>query len=223
MELKDIRAFFDANKEKDDVKAYLSELGKPSKEALIEFAKKQDNLEGLVPELDRRVSKAVEEFKTKGMQKEIEKAVEKAKQETERELKAKHKIIDDPALLEVEKLRKELESERSEKQKEKLRAKIREKLPEELRDFSDHFIGQDEERTEMVLSNFAKQLDAYGNKLVDAKIKGGKYTPGGNNNSDKTPPSGKVWTREEISRMTPEEYKTHSKEIMDSMSKGGIK
>ena len=221
MELKDIKAFLKANGDNDDVKAYLGELSKPSKEHLVEFAGKPEGLEALQSVFDRERTRAIDGFKQKGMLTEIEKATAKAIADAERAIKEKHKINDDPAIVEVEKLRKELESERNEKKREKLRAKVREKLPEELRDIlSDRLLGDDEERTDMILKDFAEKLEAHTNKIVDVKLKGGKYTP--NKGSDSTPP-GKKWSREEIAKLSPEEYEKHRGEIMQTMTAGGIR
>lgn len=220
MDWQQVKAFLDSSKDSAEVKAYLAENAKPTKEQLVEMAGKPEGLEALQSVLDRERTKAIDGFKTKGMVAEIEKATAKAVADAEKELKAKHKIHDDPALVEVEKLRKELEQERGEKAKEKLRAKIREAFPEELRDFADHFIGPDEERTGIVVENFKKSLDAYGQKIVEGKVKGGQYNPGGKGNNNGAP--GKIYTREEIANIAknPQQWDQHREAILQQTTGG---
>lgn len=221
MELKEVKAFFEANKDNAEVKSYLSELGKPSKEALVDFAGKPEGLEALQSVFDRERTKAISGFKEKGMQSLLDEERKKVAEETEKKLKKEYKIDEDPAMKRIRELEEKLATEQNEKKREKIMAQIREKLPEEMRDIlAARLVDADEDRTRIVTEDFIKALDAYGKKVVEGKVKGGQYTPGKGQGGD----GGgiKHYTPEEIAQISkdPAQYAQHRDAIQKQLTGG---
>jgi len=218
--LEAVKGFIEANKDKAEVGELLGKYVKPTRDAFLEYAKAQENLEGLVPELDRRISKAVEEFKKKGMLSELDKARREAAEETEKRLKKDYKIEEDPAIKRIRELEELVKSTEAEKKREKLTAKVREKVPEELRELlAERLLGEDEERTALIVDDFQKALDKYGQRVIDAKVKTGQFIPskGGSNDG-----GGQQFTPEQMKAISkdPVLYAQHRDAIQKQL-KGG--
>lgn len=151
--------------------------------------------------LDRERTKAVQTFEEKTVPARVEKMLAEKLLEKEKEWKKYHNIKDDPALIEVDKLREELRQARTEAQREKLMGIAKSKLPSELHGFAERFLDEDEERTNLRVESL---IDAYNksvDRVVEMTLKGGKNTPAkGNSNI-----SGKEITRESLKTMSDAE------------------
>jgi septum formation inhibitor MinC len=218
--LEAVKGFIEANKDKAEVGELLGKYVKPNRDAFLEYAKAQENLEGLVPELDRRISKAVEEFKKKGMLSELDKARREAEEAVEKRLKKEHGIEDDPAIKRARELEERVKQMEAEMKRKELTAKVRDKVPEELRDLlAERLIGEDAARTDLIVDDFVKALDKYGQRVIDAKVKTGQFIPGKGGSNDG---GGQQFTPEQMKAISkdPALYAQHRDAIQKQL-KGG--
>lgn len=157
MTIEEIKKFIEENKEDEGVKNLLKEYAvRPSKDELLQDPE-------IKSELDRRVSKAVENHDKEKVPELVQKRLQ---EELEKE--------DGPLKAEVKNIREELNSwkqkaEEAEKQrkrqeiKNKAQQKISEKgLPGDMIDF---LVTDDEESTEENLSRFEESISKYADKI----------------------------------------------------------
>lgn len=161
IKLEDIKKFLSDNKDKDDVKAYLGELSKPTVDGVKGFLDTEEGKKLLQPRLDSHFTKGLETWKTNNLENIIEDEVNKRNPKKT------------PEQIELEKLRREIEDERKSRTRQELVNKAlkvaKEKsLPDGIIDF---FIADDEETT---LSNLTKLEEDYSKAVqsaVEAKFK----------------------------------------------------
>lgn len=165
MDVKEIKEFFDKNKDIEDVKTYLKELKTvTSKEAEV-YLETDDGKKLLQPKLDSHFSKSLETWKENNLAKEFEtkladeiairypeeteeqkriKALEKAKDETD--LKLANSELKNTAITFLNKA----------------------ELPLDL---TDYLIGKDEGKTVEKLTNFKNMMDAFQKKITEELYK----------------------------------------------------
>lgn len=182
MELKDIKAFLETNKEQEDVKAYLSELSKVTVEGVEQFIESDEGKRWLQPKLDKNFTKGLETWKNGNLQKIIDEAVAKANPEETPEQKQIREL--------TERLnQKEAQEKRQVLLNKGLLVADEKKLPKDLVEF---LIGEDERTTIANLEKLESIFDPYVTKQVEEKLKGGyKPTNNGtdtNNNLDDLSP-----------------------------------
>lgn len=185
MELKDVQAWLETNKDKEEVKNYMQGLSKITLDGIENFASTDEGKKWLSKHNDSFFSKSLETWKKNNLDEEVAKLY-----------KQKHPDADpkDTALKELQaKIEKmEQEGKRKELTNKALKVATEKKLPV---DIIDYFIGDSEENTTQNLDKFAKVFETQVNALVEEKIKSG-YKP----------PNGGSSTEVDISKMSMEEY-----------------
>lgn len=155
MNLEEVKKFFEENKEDEAVKGYLEELQTVSADKVEGFLKTYEGKKLLQPILDKNFNKGLETWKTNNLEKLIDDEVKK------------RNPGQTPEQLEIEKLKKQIEDEKSARTREALVNKAlkvsKEKnLPDGIVDF---FIGPDEETT---LSNLDHLETVFNKAVTDA-------------------------------------------------------
>lgn len=218
----------------NDIKAWLKDNDKESKELFKDhilksdvkkFVESDEGWELVKSFFDSKVSKAVDTFKNDKVPSLIEKAIADKKPELEREFRALHKIPKDenPEIRELREKMQAFEKEaiqaKAEKAKlEKITA-ISKKLSDyQLNDFAEMFLDEDVEKTTARADKFIENLENVLKTKIEAVIGEGKYKPG--MSGTKTTPA--KWTRDEIKKLSPEEYEKHRDEINNAFKKGEI-
>ena len=177
MDLEDVKKFFDENKEDEAVKGYLEELSAVSADKVEGFLKTYEGKKLLQPILDKNFNKGLETWKTNNLENLVDDEVKKRNPDKT------------PEQLEIEKLKKEIESEKNARTRETLVNKAlkvaKEKgLPDGIVDF---FVGADEESTLSNLSNLEEVFNSAVTQAVDLKFKESGRNPetgiSGNNNN----------------------------------------
>lgn len=161
MNLEEIKAYLESNKDQDDVKAFLGELSAVSQEKVKGYLQTEEGRRLIQPELDRYHAKSLESWKQNNLESIVEEELRKRNPEKS------------PAELEVEKLRKEIEDERKARTRASLKNKALEVasekgLPKEVLDF---FVADDEETTMANLSTFEEAVKSAIQAGVDARFK----------------------------------------------------
>lgn len=147
MNLEEIKAFFNENKDNEEVKAFLTELKTPSLDDIKRFAIENDDIKTwLQSEKDRHFTKGLETWKEKTLPSVLEEEIKKRYPEETEEQR------------QIRELKQKIEQMEREKMRESLRAKakdfaVEKKLPAHLVDF---FIADDEEKTQGNLEYFEK-------------------------------------------------------------------
>lgn len=161
MNLEEIKKFFEENKGDEAVKAYLDELGAVSADKVEGFLKTYEGKKLLQPILDKNFNKGLETWKTNNLEKLIDDEVKK------------RNPGQTPEQLEIEKLKKQIEDEKSARTREALVNKAlkvsKEKnLPDGIVDF---FIGPDEDVTLANLTKFEEEFNKAVTDAVNVKFK----------------------------------------------------
>lgn len=161
MNLEEIKAYLESNKDQDDVKAFLGELSAVSPEKVKGYLQTEEGRRLIQPELDRYHAKSLESWKQNNLESIVQEELRKRNPEKS------------PAELEVEKLRKEIEDERKARTRASLKNKALEVasekgLPKEVLDF---FVADDEETTMENLSTFEEAVQSAIQAGVDARFK----------------------------------------------------
>ncbi|MCP1355082.1 DUF4355 domain-containing protein [Aneurinibacillus migulanus] len=161
MNLEEIKQFLNDNKDNPEVKTYLDELAKPTKEGVEGYLKTYEGQKVMQPHLDKHFTKGLETWKQNNLEKLIDEEVQKRNPQKT------------PEQIELEKLRKEIEDERKSRTRQELVNKAlkvaKEKnLPDGVIDF---FIADDEENTLKNLETLEKVYSEAVQKAVDSKFK----------------------------------------------------
>ncbi|UDF17595.1 DUF4355 domain-containing protein [Bacillus pumilus] len=161
MNIEEIKQFLEQNKENEEVKAFVGELSAVSADKVKGFLETEEGKKVLQPRLDQHFTKGLETWKANNLEKIVEEEV------------SKRNPSKTPEQLEIEKLRKEMESERNARNREKLvntALKVADKkmLPKDVIDF---FIGENEESTIENLGKLEESFNAAVQAAVDAKFK----------------------------------------------------
>ncbi|SPR94864.1 DUF4355 domain-containing protein [Bacillus altitudinis] len=161
MNIEEIKQFLEQNKENEEVKAFVGELSAVSADKVKGFLETEEGKKFLQPRLDQHFTKGLETWKDNNLKKIVEEEV------------SKRNPSKTPEQLEIEKLRKDMESERNARNREKLvntALKVADKktLPKDVIDF---FIGENEESTIENLGKLEESFNAAVQAAVDAKFK----------------------------------------------------
>lgn len=161
MNIEEIKQFLEQNKENEEVKAFVGELSAVSADKVKGFLETEEGKKVLQPRLDQHFTKSLDTWKENNLEKIVEDEV------------SKRNPSKTPEQLEIEKLRKDMESERNARNREKLvntALKVADKktLPKDVIDF---FIGENEESTIENLGKLEESFNAAVQAAVDAKFK----------------------------------------------------
>ncbi|EIL83114.1 DUF4355 domain-containing protein [Bacillus altitudinis] len=161
MNIEEIKQFLEQNKENEEVKAFVGELSAVSADKVKGFLETEEGKKLLQPRLDQHFTKGLATWKDNNLEKIVEEEV------------SKRNPSKTPEQLEIEKLRKDMESERNARNREKLvntALKVADKktLPKDVIDF---FIGENEESTIENLGKLEESFNAAVQAAVDAKFK----------------------------------------------------
>ncbi|WP_144482331.1 DUF4355 domain-containing protein [Bacillus pumilus] len=161
MNIEEIKQFLEKNKENEEVKAFVGELSAVSADKVKGFLETEEGKKVLQPRLDQHFTKGLATWKENNLEKIVEDEV------------SKRNPSKTPEQLEIEKLRKDMESERNARNREKLvntALKVADKkmLPKDVIDF---FIGENEESTIENLGKLEESFNAAVQTAVDAKFK----------------------------------------------------
>ncbi|MDZ5711652.1 DUF4355 domain-containing protein [Jeotgalibacillus haloalkalitolerans] len=175
MNLEEVRAWLEANRNDSEVSAYLGELSTPTVEGVEGFLDTDAGRKLLQPRLDSNFTKGLNTWKDKNLDKLIEEEVKKRNPDKT------------PEQIELENLRKELEDQKNEAKREKLMSSaMKEASTKGLpTGFLDLFVTSDEETTLANLKRLEETYSADLQKAVDERFqKGGRKIPSGDPNED---------------------------------------
>jgi predicted RNase H-like nuclease (RuvC/YqgF family) len=203
MDWKEVKKFLDENKETKEVKDYFGEISK-------DLMKGKEFTDKITAERE----KAVNEFKSKGLNDIIKEKEKEFKDKHLKEFKETYKVEEpkDPAtaqaLKDIEELKKSLaEKDRLAKRLE-LKSKVLPKL-KGFEDFSDLLISEDEAQTTQTVEKFSTTIETYLKQRVEEALKKGSYTPPGSGNGDITPPGKEI----DLTGMSDEQVREYMKQV----------
>lgn len=183
MNLEKIKAWFEENKDQDDVKQYLEGLSAVSSDKVKGFLETDEGKQLIQPTLDKYHNKSLESWKTNNLEKLIEDEINK------------RNPTKTPAEIELEKLRKQFEDSEKARNREALKNKALEIAAEKglPQGVLDYFIGEDEETTLANLATFESEVNAAIQAGVEEKFKqnGRGLGVGGTGGNDKSGEYGK--------------------------------
>ncbi|MCY8663704.1 DUF4355 domain-containing protein [Bacillus haynesii] len=171
MNLEEVKQFLDANKENEDVKAYLEELSAVSADKVKGFLETDEGQKLIRPKLDQHFTKSLETWKANNLDELVDAKVKELYPEETEEQKR------------IRKLEQELEKRQREAKREKLMntaiSYASEKgLPTDL---VAYFLGDDEETTMSNLGALEEKYSTAVQQAVEDKFKenGRTVEPGG--------------------------------------------
>jgi len=210
MTFEEIKKLIQEGKE-DEARSHFEGLGQPTPEGVKEYLETEEGKKAIQPILDQYFNKGLETWKGNNLDKIKQQAADEAvknayPEETEEQKRLK-------------KLEQELDQERKQRNREVLKNKAvsqatEKGLPIEV---IDHFIGEDEDTTLENLSKFEQAMQ----KVVKSKVDG-VFKEGGHDPHKRDKQTG-VITREDISKMTPEEINQKWDVISKNMEDGNLK
>lgn len=171
MNLEKVKQFLEDNKDNEEVKLFLEELRRPTREDVEGFLETDEGRKLLQPRLDQYFTKGLNTWKEKNLEKLVEERVKELypeETEEQKRIRALEKKIE--------------EAERRERQKELLNKAIlaatEKGLPTDMVQF---FVSEDEETTLSNLNMFEEKYKAAVQKAVDEKFKanGTEFKEGG--------------------------------------------
>lgn len=167
MKLEEIKAYFETNKDTEEVKNYLAGLSKPTPEGVTAFLDTAEGKKLLQPKLDQHFTKGLETWKEKTLPSLLEEEIKKKfPAETEEQKR-------------LRKLEEELAKERQARVKSELINKAttlatQKGLPVDL---VSYFVGQDEDTTVGNLTALETTWQQAIEKAVEAKFKDNGRSP----------------------------------------------
>ncbi len=176
MDLQEIKAYFETNKDNVEVQNYLSELSKVTTEGVEQFVTTDEGKKWLGKHNDSFFTKGLESWKKNNLEKLISDEV------------AKRNPQETPEQKKIRELEERLNQKEAEEKKQTLLNKSlliadEKKLPKDILEF---FLGDTEESTVKNLESlegvFSKNVEA----LVNERLKSGNYTPPNGGNADET-------------------------------------
>jgi hypothetical protein len=201
VKLEQVKQLIEENQTKEEWKTYLQGLNPYSVEGIEQFI--QSNHEArswFDSSVDKRSAKSLETWKANHLESAVDAEIKKR-------FPAK-----DEKVIEVEKLRAEVEHMKLEKQRERLTSQAvkiasEKKLPLPLVDF---FIGADEEATTTNLAMLEQSLQLAIQQQVEQRLKGDGYTPPVNS-------TGRTFTLDAIKGMSPNEINQHWDQVKQAL------
>ncbi|KKB34637.1 DUF4355 domain-containing protein [Bacillus thermotolerans] len=161
MNIEEIKAFLESNKDQPEVAAYLEELSAVSADKVKGFLDTDEGKRLIQPILDKYHSKSLESWKANNLEKLVEAEI------------AKRNPQKSPAEIEVEKLRKEIEDERKARARQEIYNKAMKQATEKNLpvDLLDYFVSDDEEKTSENLSKLEEVFTKAVQTGVESKFK----------------------------------------------------
>jgi len=178
MELKDVKAFLETNKDNEEVKNYLSELSKVTSEGVENYILTEEGKKWLGRHQDSFFTKGLETWKKNNLKKIVDEEIKKRNPgETEEQKKIRE--------LEERLNQKEAAEKRQILLNKSLQIASEKKLPVEILDY---FLGEDEESTMKNIEKLETVLNKQIETAVNERLKNGDYTPpcGDKGNGDYT-------------------------------------
>lgn len=164
----EVQEYLTANGESDEVKNYLQGFKSVDLDGVKSFLESNEDGKGYLQSFtDSKVTKGIDSWKTNNLNKLVDAEL----------LKRNPKLT--PEQLEVENLRKEIETIKSEKTRAEMTAKYKDvlnekKIPSSLTSF---LLGNDEDVTSANITLFEDSMKSYIDAMVEDRIKQGSYTP----------------------------------------------
>jgi hypothetical protein len=183
MDLQELKAWLETNKDNAEVKAYLDSFKvQPTLEVFKSKLNDADFKSFLDSEKDKHLSKGIETFKSNNLSKLVDEEVKKRYPEK------------DAKDIQVEALRIELEKMKKENLMKEIKNQAilildEKKLPKEVLNF---IVSDDLEKTKTNIESFGNVFNPYIQIAVEERIKSGSYTPPKNNDSTTKNP----WSKE---------------------------
>lgn len=161
MNIEEIKAYLESNKDQEEVKTYVEELSAVSPEKVKGFLDTEDGKRILQPKLDQYHAKSLESWKTNNLGKLVDEEVKKRNPDKS------------PAEIALEKLQKQFDDSEKARTRETLKNKALttatdKKLPTDILDF---FIADDEDATNKNLSKLETSFQTAVQSAVDSKFK----------------------------------------------------
>jgi len=165
------------------------------------------------PDLDRKVTQAIETFKSNHLEVEIEKAKAEVRKEYDKD--------DDPMVKRIQALEKEKLQEKQERQRLEIENLISNHANSLGLKLGDRIKAIAKMGDEQAGRAFLEWLKEYGesefNKGKTQFIKENKHTPLAGDDGER------IWTEAELKNLTPDEYRKHEKSILASLERQGKK
>jgi len=164
----EVQEYLTTNSESDEVKSYLQGFKTVDLDGVKGFLESNEEGKGYLQSFtDSKVTKGIDSWKTNNLNKLVDAEL----------LKRNPKLT--PEQLEVENLRKEIETIKSEKTRAEMTAKYKDvlnekKIPSTLTNF---LLGDDEDVTSANITIFEESMKSYIDAMVEDRIKQGSYTP----------------------------------------------
>ena len=178
MDIAEIKAYLDANKDTEEVKNYIGGLNPVTTDRANAFLETEEGKKILQPKLDTYHSKSLESWKTNNITKLVDEEVKKRFPDADPRDTAMNTLKAELAQMKADGQHKELTIKTSRMMQEK-------KLPMELLDI---LIGADETITTSNLTALETVFKAHVETLVAERLKGGYQPPtGGNAHTGKNP------------------------------------
>ncbi|SHK42172.1 DUF4355 domain-containing protein [Desulforamulus aeronauticus] len=167
MDLQEIKAYFQTNKDNEDIKNYLSELSKVTTEGVDQFVATEEGKKWLGKHNDSFFTRGLESWKKNNLEKLIFDEVAKANpQETPEQKKIRE--------LEERLNQKEAQEKRQSLLNKSLLIADQKKLPKDILEF---FLGDSEESTIKNLDSLEGVFSKHVEALVNERMNNGNYTP----------------------------------------------
>lgn len=166
----EIPAYFEANKDNEQIKAFLTGLSKPTLEGIQKFVADDEKAKGwLDSEKDKHLNKGLETWKSNNLQKSIDDEIKKRFPEADPKDTEIAKLKADFEKMQKDALTKDLTNKA-------LKTITEKKLPADL---VDYFVGQDEDSTNKNLEKFITAMAAHDEAIKTELLKDNSYTPPG--------------------------------------------
>ena len=209
MTFEELKKLIEDGKE-GEAKNHFEGLQGVTPEGVKEYLETDEGKKLIQPMLDQYFNKGLETWKQNNLEKVKQEAIDQAIKEKYPEETEEQKRL--------KKLEQDLQNERSQREQERLRNKAiteatNKGLPVEL---VEHLVGPDEETTLNNLSMFEQTWQQKLQEKVEGKFKEGGYDPHKRNKQPGT------YTKEDLSKMSPEEINANWDTISQQMEEGKI-
>lgn len=175
MTIEEIKAFFETNKNSDDVKNYLAELSKVTSEGVETFVTTEEGKKWLGKKNDAFFTKGLETWKTNNLDKLVSEGINKASNETPEQKRIRE--------LEEKIAQQEKEQKAKDLLNQGLLVADEKKLPKDIVKF---FVGEDEETTKQNLGALESSISSIVQQQVEQRLEKGYIPGGGNDGSGKS-------------------------------------
>lgn len=199
MNLEQVKAFLEDNKDNQEVTDYIKVLSQVTPESVESFLEQKEGKKLLQPKLDKYHTKGLDSWKTNNLDKLI---ADKMKELNPAQ---------SPEQIELAQIKQQLTQIENEKTREVLKNKALTVATEKNIPTSviDYLIGADEESTVANLGTFETAMKSYVDLEVKTRISDSSYVPPAGNDG------AKVFTKEQVSAMSVDEINKNWDDIKD--------